>query len=220
MNRAHMALKCLVYSFRKLFFTRRHLVVLFLVAFTLIAIVVIQENGYSLKPYYLVDNPTYVFIDNDKEPLAGIRPNCSALKYPLEENVRISIDNEFFPKVIPLNQNRMYNFSCLNSNDYRPVILLWNRFGGLPINGISDGPLDSPSCPVSKCEITKDRNRLNESAYVLFHMRSPIDEFPRMRFSRQKWIYVAYESQQNCAMCTKLDGFFNLSATFRYLENC
>lgn len=194
--------------------------------FTLLVLFVLATGGFTLaqlglftlpKPYYLVDDPKYVFIDNDHDDslVRLARPACSPYNIPLVENVRIVIDNRIYPQVLPLNQNRHYNFTCLNSTRHRPVILVWNKFGGFPVNEIPDGRLHSPNCPVTNCEITKDPSRLNESTYVLFHMRAPIERFPSIRFSRQKWIYVIYESQQNCAMCTRLEGFFNLSATFR-----
>lgn len=172
---------------------------------------------FKLKPYYLVDEPKYVFIDNDHNDslVQQSRPACSPYNMPMPENVRVVIDNRIYPQVVPLNQNRHYNFTCLNSTRRRPLILVWNSFGGFPMHNIPDGPFKSENCPVNNCEITKDRGRVNDSSYVLFHMRAPIEKFPPIRFSRQKWVYVIYESQQNCAMCTQLEGYFNLSATFR-----
>lgn len=194
-----------------------------LVVLTLTGILLVQIGIVPMpKPYYLVDDPKYVFIDNDHDDKLldqfAARPACSPYNTPLIENVRVIVDNRIYPQVLPLNQNRHFNFTCLNSSAHRPLILVWNRFGGIPIMEIPDGPLHSPNCPVNNCEITKDRNRLNESSYVLFHMRSSIDGFPKYRFSRQKWVYLIYESPQNCAMCTRFDGFFNLSATYRYLR--
>jgi alpha-1,3-fucosyltransferase len=46
-------------------------------------------------------------------------------------------------------------------------------------------------------------------------MRSRINGFPPFRFGLQRWIYVVYESAQHCPMCNKLNGFFNLSATYK-----
>lgn len=170
------------------------------------------------KPYYLVDNPTYEFIDNDNE-LPLMRPaNCNPFNPKPRSDVKIRIDGFDYPRVVPLHQQHdRYNFTCLNSSRSWPIILAWNLFGGLPLNDIGDGPLQSENCPVTNCIVTKDRRLLNRSSYVLFHMRAPIDQFPPVRFSRQKWVYVIFESQQNCPMCTKLDGFFNLSTTFKYL---
>lgn len=203
---------------RCLLFAPKSRTFLYLLILTLCAIILFEETLFYMRPYYLVDDPKYVFINNDYDyelPLKA-RPTCNPIN-SRDENVRVLIDHVAYPQVMPLNQNRKYNFTCLNSSNHRPLILLWNLFQGLPINELKDGPIESRYCPVTNCELTKDRRRLNESSYVLFHMRAPIDEFPKVRFSRQKWVYVIYESQQNCPMCTKLDGFFNLTATYRFI---
>lgn len=46
-------------------------------------------------------------------------------------------------------------------------------------------------------------------------MRSRIDEFPAIRYSWQRWVYVVYESPQHCPMCHRFRGYFNLSATYK-----
>lgn len=210
-----------------------------LAAFTIAFLVVLGDFNLllfsSVKPYYLVDNPTYVFVDNDHLVPNVIRPTCSPYNIPRQENVKVTcqlsggssqgtnrkrvvkvkIDNEWYPERVPLHADRSLNFTCLSSSAYRPLILVWNRFGGIPLDEIPNGPIQLSNCPVTNCVISHDRRQLNESDYVLFHMRSRIDAFPWVRFSRQKWVYVVYESQQNCPMCTRLEGYFNLSATFR-----
>jgi hypothetical protein len=97
-------------------------------------------------------------------------------------------------------------------------ILLWNnKHVGVPLLPVRDGlrtPLIDLRCPVHNCAITNDRSQLNDSDYILFNIRSAIDKFPTHRLSHQKWTYVVYESQQYCPMCVKLDGLFNVSATF------
>lgn len=180
--------------------------------------------GQHEKPYYLVDSPTYVFINNDQinNKLTMVVPKCDPYNNPKVDDFRVLIDGKYYPKIVPMHQKKIFNFTCLNSNAYKPIFLLWNRFQGLPLSDIPDGQINNINCPVTNCIITKDRSKLNESDYVLFYMRSRIDEFPRVRFSRQKWVYVIYESQQNCPMCSKLDdGLFNLSSTYRqeYLFN-
>ena len=208
-------LKRMILSTRRQFFLKIFLLV-FMFTLTgcfLFLSSTLIENG---KPYYLVDNPTYVFINNDNDHTSKKnRPTCNPYNNQDSVNVRVEIDGEYYPKIIPLNQNRHLNFSCLNSNSHQPIILLWNRFKGMPINEIDDGPLRSPNCPVTNCIVTKNRNMLNQSDYILFHMRANIDRFPLVRFSRQKWVYVIYESQQNCPMCTRLEGYFNLSSTYK-----
>ena len=124
--------------------------------------------------------------------------------------------------------NNSVNLTRLNSNLNVKKVLLWNKLIGDPLMLIENGLLSSIKCPVNNCEITSDRPQLNQSDYILFHMRRPIREFPQFRFSYQKWVYVVYESQQHCPMCTRLEGLFNVSATFRrnsdmtsiYVSNC
>jgi hypothetical protein len=70
-------------------------------------------------------------------------------------------------------------------------------------------------CPVSNCKLTTNRHRLNDSDLVLFHFRSRIDKLPTHRFQLQRWVYINYESPHHCPLCTRLNGYFNLSATYR-----
>lgn len=197
-------------SFQRLFFP---------IIVTTVSLIVYTHifNSVGSKPYYLVDKPKYVFINNDAER-PPLRPaNCNPLKPKPWSNVTVRLDGFDYPRVKPLHQqHERYDFACLNSSRSWPIILAWNFFGGVPLRSIRNGPLQSTNCPVTNCLVTNDRQLLNRSTYVLFHMRAHIDEFPPVRFSRQKWVYVILESPQNCAMCTKLDGLFNLSVTYRY----
>jgi alpha-1,3-fucosyltransferase len=119
---------------------------------------------------------------------------------------------------LPLYNNETLNFTCLNSDSNIKTILLWNNFKGDPIFTYGEGvrePFKLNKCPVTNCELSTDRSKLNKSDFVLFHMRSRISDFPPFRFDLQRWIYVVYESAQHCPMCAKLNGVFNLSATYK-----
>jgi hypothetical protein len=187
------------------------------------AFIVLQVWAFSyintdfLHPYYLVDFPSYAFIAAEpsrKYPL----PSCDPFINTRDRaQFHVEINGYLYPKSVPFLQNKSINFTCLNSHLNVKKILLWNRLVGVPLMPIENGPLKSRrlKCPVSNCEITNVRAELNESDYILFHMRSPIHGFPELRLSHQKWVYVIYESQQHCPMCSRLDGLFNLSATFR-----
>lgn len=198
---------------RRQFFT---LVIPFLFSLFVILFVLSVQFDY-FKPYYLIDYPSYKFIITDTQQSKS-QHICSPFLANTSD-LKIKIDNDFYPKLIPIFQNRSLNFTCLNSSPRIKTILLWNKFTGDPIIPIdpnnSMNILKRTNCPVTNCDITLDKSRLNTSDMILFHMRSRIDEFPKIRFSHQKWVYLIYESQQHCPMCSKLDGLFNLSATFR-----
>jgi len=69
--------------------------------------------------------------------------------------------------------------------------------------------------PVTNCLIISDRSQVTTADLVLFHMRSRISEFPPVRFSWQRWVYVVFESPQHCPMCCRFKNVFNMSATYK-----
>ncbi|RMZ94533.1 hypothetical protein BpHYR1_039127, partial [Brachionus plicatilis] len=133
------------------------------------------------RPYYQIDYPKYTFILEDDRPTLNM---CS----PFNENYtefKVVIDGEPYPQIVPLFFNQSINFSCLNSNPKRKTILLWNKFIGLPNIPVNSKDLHNlllkSNCPVTNCDLTTDKNRLNSSDMVLFHMRSRIEKFPKFR---------------------------------------
>ena len=66
----------------------------------------------------------------------------------------VTIDNEVFPKIIPLYNNPKINYSCLNSNKISKKILYWNAWYGDPSfsYGIGDKkPFENNNCVVTIC---------------------------------------------------------------------
>lgn len=209
-------IKIQVYFFRKFksFLNKLRFLLLFILALVFIK----YDLPYQFRPYYLVNYPSYVFIENNQSTLAAEQINvCN----PFVENVNqfsVNLDGQTYPKIIPIYQNDSLNLTCLNASRKTKRILLWNKFVGEPLKYLdynSKNAFEFSKCPVTNCELTDDRSLLNQSDYVLFHMRSRITEFPKWRFSNQRWIYVVYESPQYCPMCSKLDGLFNMSSTYR-----
>ena len=82
--------------------------------------------------------------------------------------------------------------------------------------------VDGTQCPVSNCEVTYNRSRLDESDAVLFDGRI-IHEFDikhleemRGRSRQQIWLWMMHESPQfTYYNVSDFDGFFNWSMTYR-----
>ena len=133
------------------------------------------------------------------------------------------LDGVKYPKLIPLFQNKKIDFECLRtiqSTKKKKTILLWNTHYGAPLSdhyafGHSE-QFSKSNCPITDCELTKDRSALSRSDLVLFHLRNKIDFIPRREFSTQRFVHVVYESPVNCHLCDKFNGsVFNYSASFR-----
>jgi len=105
---------------------------------------------------------------------------------------------------------------------------MWNNFRGRPLTyqgefierfvyGVRK-PFETMRCPVTNCELTNNRSRLNQSDMVMVHLRSPIDYLPSVesRKQSQKWVHVIYESPIHCHLCDDptFEGFFNLTASY------
>ena len=134
----------------------------------------------------------------------------------------VAIDNETYPKLTPLHNNPKINFSCLNTDNSSKVILLWTPWFTIPsfVYGIGfKKPFEINKCPVTNCEITNDRSRLNESSLIVFHMRDRVHQFTSFRTSKQRWIFYLHESPVYSCDYKKLNNLFNLSATYRRNSN-
>ena len=140
----------------------------------------------------------------------------------------VTIDNQVYPKIIPLYNNPKLNYSCLNTYKSSKIILFWNTWYGDPIFNYGIGykkTFENNKCPVSNCELTNDRSRLKESSLIVFHMFDHIDSFPSYRTAYQKWIFYMYESPALTFDArwkpnfTNYDNLFNLSATYRLDSN-
>lgn len=94
---------------------------------------------------------------------------------------RVTLDGVTYPNVVPLYHNSSIDFQCLNSSKSVKTILMWTKFNGSPLVNYGFGvrrPFEQMECPVTNCELTNDRNKLNVSDLVLFHLRNDIDYFP------------------------------------------
>lgn len=128
----------------------------------------------------------------------------------------VSIDNVQYPKRVALFENDTINFECLNAqlSSKLPTILMWNAFKGAP--NLMSYPFGKRhsfellNCPVTNCELTRDRSKFSQSDMVLFHMRNSIEVMPpKRRDLRQRFVHVIFESPINCHLCTSTTSINN-----------
>jgi hypothetical protein len=132
-------------------------------------------------------------------------------------NFKVKIADEWYPKRVPLYRNSSINFTCLNANNETKTILMWNKASGLPFGHFTFGVGEHfkvNNCPVTNCELTHDRAKLNSSDLVVFHVRNSIDFIPNRTFETQRFVHMVYESQVHCSKCLEYNQtVFNYSAT-------
>lgn len=128
------------------------------------------------------------------------------------------IDGIQYPRSVQLMRNTSINFDCLNKSKTIKKIFLWNSFHKHESYTLGLGvrtPFINKKCPVTSCELLKDRSRLNESDYVIYHMRSGSDVPPKYRPPNQRWIFFLIESPIHSADFDNFNGFFNHTSTYR-----
>ena len=73
--------------------------------------------------------------------------------------------------------------------------MLWTEFWAKDDPGIGkEEVFIKLRCPVTKCEITTNRSRINESDYVVTDFAFGVDERPKFWPANQRWIFNAFES--------------------------
>ena len=146
------------------------------------------------------------------------KKNCNPINYNAIQ-YKVKIDDHIYPRTVPIYSNESINFECLNQSLVIKKIFIWNAFfkdktfGYKSLGKIS--PFIENNCPVTKCELLNDRNRLNESDLVLVHMRDdPIDKPPKFRPAHQRWVFVLFETPIGLVPVRKWNSFFNLTASY------
>ena len=107
----------------------------------------------------------------------------------------VLIDGVQYPTQVPLHKNVSINFKCLDKSSTKKIILFYNTWFGNEAFSIGIGyrhPFSSSGCPVTSCETTNDKRRLNESDFVVTHMRDSIPQLPNYRSKNQRWIFLLY----------------------------
>jgi alpha-1,3-fucosyltransferase len=156
-------------------------------------------------------------IRNFNENNEGNNIKCSPFNLN-RKNFFVKFYNQTYPKSLPLYLNQTINFECLNSSKNIKLILLWTPFYEKVSYGYGLGlmkPFQVNQCPISNCEITNDKSRLNQSDFVLVHMRNTLSNLPKYRPSKQRWIFNLYESPIHSPSFKKYRRFFNYTSTYR-----
>lgn len=89
------------------------------------------------------------------------------------------------------------------------MILAWNKFYGETNFGYGLGrvqPFINHNCPVTNCELTMDKSRLEEADYVIVHMSDRFDHIPTHRNQKTRWVWMLIESQYYTRTFSELNG--------------
>jgi hypothetical protein len=131
-------------------------------------------------------------------------------------------DGVKYPQYLYLSQDKRINYDCLNNSSPMKVILAWNKFYGMASFGYGLGkvkPFKEHHCPVTNCELTNDKGRLNESDFVIVWLTDAIDtEIPRIphqRPARQRWVAGIIESPVHTPSYADFNGVFNFTADYQ-----
>ena len=102
----------------------------------------------------------------------------------------------------------------------KKIILFWTTFFEAKDFGIGTGNKPFRSCPSAsnECLTTYDRNMLNQSDAVIFHIRDlNLEDLPSHRRPHQRWIFYLMESPHHTPnFLDNLADFFNWTMTYRY----
>lgn len=132
----------------------------------------------------------------------------------------VELDGVRYPTKLQLHMNHSLNFECLNNTQATKLILFWNEFFRFKHFRYGVGkrtPFVDHQCPVSNCELTEDKSRLDEADLVIVHMKNKYKAIPKHRANPdQRWVFFLFESPMNADFSSKnLNGIFNLTTTYR-----
>lgn len=136
---------------------------------------------------------------------------------------RVEIENEMYPKSVPMEYNKSINFECLNRSQQqkKPLILFWNQFfGQTHFLYESSEKLRERGCPVYNCDTTNDKSRWDEASLVVTHMRDGGEnflekiKFPKHRPSNLRTVFLLYESPMHSEDMTKYKVYFIMTSSF------
>ena len=108
----------------------------------------------------------------------------------------VLIDGVEYPTQVPLHKNVSIDFKRLDASSTKKLILFYNTWfddKGYEIGLGYRTPFNKSGCPVTSCETTDDKRRLNESDFVITHMRDSLPvHLPSFRPKNQRWIFLLY----------------------------
>lgn len=127
-----------------------------------------------------------------------------------EEQYKIEIDGQIYPKKISIYDNKSIDFNCLNETNKSKLILFWNNYFNVDMKKLN--------CPIKNCVFTYDKSYLKRADLVVAIISSLELKLPTyQRPAYQRWVLANYESPIHTIDFSIYDGYFNLSST--YLEN-
>lgn len=179
--------------------------------FVIITITLFLILLYSYYNFYIPNKISVFYINKTK---------CNPLK-DNSKQFKIKINNEYYPKSVTLTRNKSIDFACLNTYSVKRI-LFWNSFFGREDYNFGIGrmkPFAKNRCPVLNCEITTDKSKLNQSNYVITHMRSSFQNIPNSRPFNQKWIFMLLESPVHASDFKPYKNLFNLTYTYKRDSN-
>ncbi len=186
----------------------------------------IQPEFYPLKNLFdpLENNTILNEFSNFLKDSLGQLSNTSAAS-PGNETCRpftdikqfsITLDNQVYPRRTQLFRNSSINFKCLNLDTSKKIILFWNTFFGEKYYFLDKGLKDG-GCPVTNCELTDDKNKLNDASLVITHMYNSIMPLGLnvTRPSFQRWVFMLYESPFYAGFMKIFNNFYNMTSTYK-----
>ena len=123
--------------------------------------------------------------------IGPVKIDCEPIVKSIKQ-YSVLIDGIRYPTQTPLHKNFSINFQCLDKNPNKKTILFYNTWFGNEEFSIGIGyrtPFIRSGCPVTSCEATNDKKRLNESDFVVTHMADSIPGLPVFRPTNQRWIF-------------------------------
>ena len=131
-----------------------------------------------------------------------------------------TFDGVKYPQYLFLSQDKQINYACLNRSSPTKLILAWNKFYGMSSFGYGLGkvkPFRDHHCPVTNCELTNDKKRLDESDFVIVWLTDQIEvEIPKKsRPLKQRWVAGIIESPIHTSSYAQFNGVFNFTADYQ-----
>ena len=173
--------------------------------------------------------PIYVLFFYQTQPVIQSSDQIYGLEFEFscepifqdQKQFTVEIENETYPKRVPLFYNSSINFACLNKNRKKPVILFWNPFFSDPFYGFQNQSMSVKidGCPVTNCEATIDKLRIDESSLVVTHMRDSFNISSLSNYRPASWrtVFLIYESPFHTPRFphSEYKNFYNLTSTYK-----
>lgn len=114
----------------------------------------------------------------------------------------------------------------LDSGNDSILILFWTEYFSQPFTATSEHRMIAQqaldNCPVKNCVLTNQRDLVNRSAAVIFHIREladrPDKSVPSFRSPNQYYVFYLLESPPHTnMMLDEYEGFFNLTSPIGWI---